>query len=91
MSYRFVLMLIFGIVLFAVGGLARTYMNVVIGRSPLSDGSGWRSTERRYRRLIREQGAPVWPLVVTVACMLLGIVVAFAAIISSNQVIATGG
>jgi hypothetical protein len=90
MSHSFVLMLVFGIVLFAVGALTRTYMNVVIGRSPLSDGSGARSTELRYWRLIKAQGGRVWPLVVTVVFIPLGILVVFAAFIWSNQV-TTGG
>jgi hypothetical protein len=77
-------MLVFGIVLFAIGVLTRTYMNVVIGRSPLS-GSDARSTELRYKRLIKEKGAPVWPLAVTVVLLPLGILIAFAAIIWNNQ------
>jgi hypothetical protein len=85
MPYHFVLMLVFGIVLFGAGALARRYMNIVIKRSPRAGGSGSRSTERRYRRLITEQGARAWPLVVTVIFMPLGILLVFAAIIWSNQ------
>jgi hypothetical protein len=86
MSHRFVLMLIFGLVLFGVGALTRTYMNALIKRSPLAGSLGTRSTELRYKRLIVEQRARVWPLIVTVIFMPLGLLLAFAAIIWSNQV-----
>jgi hypothetical protein len=86
MSYHFVFMLVFGVVLFGVGALARTYMNIVISRSPLAGSSGTRSTELRYKRLIREQGAGVWPLVVTVIFTPLGILIAFAAVIWNNHI-----
>jgi hypothetical protein len=86
MSYRFDLMLGFGMVLFAVGGVTRAYMNAVISRSARPDGSGTRSTERRYWRLIKEQGARVWPFWITVVCMPLGVLLAFASIIWSNRV-----
>jgi hypothetical protein len=84
MSNRFVLMLPSGFIVFVIGGLSRTYMNVLIGQSPLSDGSNARSTEIRYKCLIREKGARAWPLVVTVICVPLGILLAFAAIVGSN-------
>jgi hypothetical protein len=84
MPYRFVFMLVFGVVLFVVGALTRAYMNIVISRSPLSSSSGVRSTELRYKRLIREQGARVWPLVVTIVFIPLGILIAFAAVIWNN-------
>ena len=84
MPNRFVLLLAAGFVLFGIGVLSRTYMNMLIGQSPLSDGSNTRSTELRYKRLIREKGARVWPLVVTIICVPLGILLAFAAIVGSN-------
>jgi hypothetical protein len=77
--------LILGIVVFGIGALARTYMNILISRSPLSGGSPTRSTERKYMRLIREHGAKAWPLWVTVILMPLGIILAFGAIIWSNR------
>jgi hypothetical protein len=86
MSYHFELMLGFGMVLFTVGAVARTYMNAVIRQSPLSKDSGTNSTELRYWRLIKERGARVWPFWVTVVCMPLGVLLAFASIIWSNNV-----
>ena len=86
MSYRFEIMLGFGMFVFTVGVLTRTYMNAVISRSSRPDGSGTRSTELRYWRLIKEQGARVWPFWVTVVLMPLGILITFAAIIWSNRV-----
>jgi len=85
MSYRCILMLVSGVLLFGVGAVTRTYMNIMISRSPLPGGSGAQSTELRYRRLVKEQGAEVWPLVVTIICIPLGILIAFAAIIWNNQ------
>jgi hypothetical protein len=61
MSNRFVLMLASGFVVFGIGALTRTYMNILISQSPLSHGSNTRSTELRYKRLIKERGANVWP------------------------------
>lgn len=85
MPYRCVFMLVSGVLLFGIGAITRTYMNIMISRSPLSRSSGARSTELRYRRLIKEQGAQLWPLVVTIICIPLGIIVTFAAIIWNNQ------
>jgi hypothetical protein len=84
MSNRFVLMLASGFIVFGIGGLSRTYMNILISQSLLSDGSNARSTELRYKRLIREKGARVWPLIVTVICVPLGILLVFTAIVGSN-------
>jgi hypothetical protein len=84
MSNRFVLMLASGFVVFGTGGLSRAYMNILISQSPLSSGSNTRSTELRYKRLIKEKGTRVWPLVVTVTCVPLGILLALAAIVGSN-------
>ncbi len=67
---------------FLAGGVARTYMNIIISRSSLSGGS--RSTERRYSHLIREQGVPRWPLLAAVTLIPLGILLAFASIVWSN-------
>jgi hypothetical protein len=72
-----------GFVIFCLGGLARTYMNISL--------DGWKSfvrskelTEQRYRRLMKEQGAPAWPLIATVTFMPLGVVLVFGAIVWSN-------
>jgi hypothetical protein len=35
----------------------------------------------KYRRLIREEGAPMWPLIVGIWCMPLGAMISFAAIL----------
>ena len=86
MPNRFDLMIGFGMVLFAVGAATRAHMNTAIRRSPLLQDPGTRSTEVRYWRLIKEQGATVWPLVVTVVFIPLGVLVAFAAIIFANWV-----
>jgi hypothetical protein len=42
------------------------------------------STEKRYMRLMHEQGAPAWPLFVTILCIPLGIAVFFGAIVWFN-------
>jgi hypothetical protein len=76
-------MLVVGVVLFCVGGLARVYMNALIARSALAS-SRLYWTEARYTRLIRERGAKVWPLVVVVTCIPLGMLLGFAAIICAN-------
>jgi len=81
---RFVLMLTSGILLFGIGGLARTYMNVRIAQA-LSDGSTTRSTELKYLSLVRKNDAPMWQLVITVIFIPLGILTSFAAIIWSNH------
>ena len=88
MSHGCVLLLVVGVLLFGIGGITRTYMNIVISRSSLLGGSGTRSTELRYKRLIKEQGGKVWPLVVTIICIPLGVLLVFAAIIWNNQMTA---
>ena len=84
MSEHFVLMQAFGFALFGVGVLTRTYMSIKIGQAP-ADGPATRSTEIKYMRLVRNKGAPIWPLIITVVFMPLGIIVSFAAIILSNH------
>lgn len=84
MSYRGGFALVIGMALFVIGGLARTYMNILISRSPLSSESPFSSTELRYKRLRREHGAPAWPLVVTIILMPLGIILVFGAILWSK-------
>jgi hypothetical protein len=81
---RFVFMLATGFVLFGVGALARTYMNIKIGQVP-SDGTPTRSTEVTYLRLVRNNRAPIWPLAIAVTFIPLGIVTSVAAIIWSNR------
>jgi hypothetical protein len=81
---RFVFMLATGVVLFGIGGLARTYMNVRISQMS-SDGARTRSTEVKYLRLVRNSKVPIWPLAIAVIFIPLGIVTTFAAIIWSNR------
>lgn len=52
MSYRCDLMLVSGVLLFGVGAITRTYMNIMISRSPLPGSSAARSTELRYRHFV---------------------------------------
>jgi hypothetical protein len=82
MSFRFVLMLAFGVAVFIVGGLSRTYENIKISQSSVHNWGTW-STELRYMRLVRELGAPLWPLIVASVCIPLGILIGFAAILLS--------
>lgn len=84
MGERFVLMLVFGVVLFIVGVLARTYMNIKIAQAQ-SDDPNTRSTEIRYMRLVRNNGASLWPLIIAVVLMPLGVILTFGAIIWSNR------
>ena len=83
MSSHTAAILVLGMALFAVGALARTYMNILISRSTHSR-SRTRSTERRYKQLVRDQGARLWPLIVTVTLIPLGILLAFAAVVLNN-------
>jgi len=56
-SYPYVFMLVVGILLVCIGAVTRTYMNILISKSPPSHGRDMRSTELKYKRLISEQGA----------------------------------
>ena len=72
-----------GLLIFCVGGLARTYMNHSLdGLSLRGQLSG--NTEQRYIRLVKEKGAPKWPLIVTVTLIPLGIIVMFGSIVWNN-------
>ena len=84
MAERFVLMLAFGVVVFIIGGLARTYMNLKIAQAQSNDPTT-RSTEIRYMRLVRSKGASLWPLIIAVVLMPLGVILTFAAIIWNNR------
>lgn len=35
----------------------------------------------RYRRLIKEEGAPQWPLIISVVCLPLSVIIVFSAIL----------
>lgn len=81
MSQRLRILVAVGLSVFFVGGIARTYMNIQL--------RGWRSfivparglTERQYGQLIRERGAPMWLLILSVSCIPLGIAIVFGAIL----------
>jgi len=88
MRSQFVLVLIAGVFLFGVGALTRRHMNIVIGRSPAARGSATRSTEIRYARLVAQRGAGIWPLIVTVVCIPVGVLLAFGAVIMNNRFVA---
>jgi hypothetical protein len=85
MQARFLLMLGSGVLLFGVGVAARTYMNIAIGKMRMSNGPYPRSTELKYKRLIKDHGAQTWPLALTAICMPLGVLITFAAIIFNNR------
>ena len=72
-----------GFVVFCIGGFARMYMVVRI-----NGWSGYLSSQRNlitnYRKLISQQAAPIWPLVVSVTCMPLGLAIVFAVILLSK-------
>ncbi len=80
MPARCAAVLISGFVLFAIGTLARVYMNILVDRAR-PGGPRYYFTEVEYLRLRRERGASLWPLVVAVICLPLGGVLALAAIV----------
>jgi hypothetical protein len=74
-----------GFIVFCIGALARTYMNLSLNKQSRQGERGRGSTELRYKSLMKDHGAPVWPFVVTMTCMPLGIVIIFFAIAWSNH------
>jgi hypothetical protein len=80
MSPFFAFWLAISVVIFLCGGVARTYENFKISQSSVRDWDTW-ITERRYMRLVRESGAPLWPVVVASICLPLGMLVGFASAI----------
>ncbi len=85
MDARSNLLLVLGLVIFGVGALARTYMNLQI-RKFMPSRSAWASTEIGYWRLVKEKRALVWPLIVTVICLPVGVITGFASVIISPYV-----
>jgi hypothetical protein len=74
---------VFGIGIFGFGVYGMTYMNFRVQGinnflRPLSD------LRAKYRRLVKEGGAPAWPLIVSAVCMPVGILIAFAAVLFSK-------
>jgi len=71
-----------GLVIFGAGIYAQRYMHwrIVGGSHPLKIVRGLTG---KYRTLIREAKAPLWPLILCWVCIPLGIVVAFGSILLS--------
>ena len=74
------LLCVVGMMVFGVGGFARQYMVV-----RLYGWKGYLSSQReltdKYRALVRGEGAPSWPLVMSPLCIALGIIIIFGAIL----------
>jgi len=70
------ILLVLGFALFGAGALARWHMNNLLEREEIGH-RPLRWTEPAYRRLMRERGAPRWPLVMTVICLPVGVISAF--------------
>jgi hypothetical protein len=86
MSRSLLFIVALGFIVFCIGGLARTYMNLSLNKRSLPGEQKRRSTELRYKRLMKEHDAPAWPLFVAITCMPLGIVIIFFAIAWSNHI-----
>ena len=80
----FALFVILGFVIFGIGAMTRAYMTILLRQA--SGWSGFRpwSTEMAYRRLMKEENAPAWPLILTVICLPVGVLIAFAAVLLSH-------
>lgn len=76
MSFLYALGLSIGAVIFLAGTIARTYENIKISQSSVHNWDTW-VTERRYMRLVREEGAPLWPVIIASICLPLGMLVGF--------------
>ena len=74
-----------GFGIFCVGGLARAYMDFAAHGMRMFSDFRRGNTEVSYWRLVKQRRAKVWPFVVCVVCIPLGIVVAFGSIIWSNH------
>ena len=82
-SLPFILAL--GFIVSCIGIFARIYMDISLSHAQLSNSQKGRNTELRYFHLIKQRGVPVWPLVVAVSCVPLGIVIIFGAIAWNNH------
>jgi hypothetical protein len=82
---RLPLSIAIGFIIFCIGGAARVYMDFSV--------NGWRAaydlkrgnTELTYWRLVKQRGAPVVPLIVSVTCISLGILIVFGSILWINH------
>lgn len=80
MDNRLGLLLTIGFVIFCVGVAVRSYMTIRVNGGILFRVPPEGSTELGYIKLIKERHAPVWPLIVSTACTIVGIVVIFGAL-----------
>jgi hypothetical protein len=85
MSLPFVLMLIFGVAIFCVGGISRAYMNMKIEQAFPKEGFQIRFTESWYQRLVKDAGASKLPLVLALVCIPLGMILAMGAVLLSGH------
>ena len=80
MSKSLLSLLIFGFLIFCTGACTRAYMTFRLKRAANRGGSQPWSTELAYKALIYVEGAPAWPLVLTVVCIPAGILMVFGAV-----------
>jgi hypothetical protein len=85
MSKSMLFAVAFGFIIFCIGALARTYMNLSLSKQSSLGDQKRRSTELRYRSMMKERSAPAWPLLVTITCIPLGILTIFFAIAWNNH------
>jgi hypothetical protein len=76
-------LLAIGFIIFTVGAAARIYMDLRLRGSSRVGMSRGGLTERNYRQLMKDQDVPRWPLVLSLSCIPLGVVLVFGAIIWS--------
>ncbi len=72
-------MLVLGFIIFIFGGFARAYENKKI-RQFLKEESSFYFTEGLYWNLIKNKKIPLWPFIVAITCIPLGILIVFWAI-----------
>jgi hypothetical protein len=77
--------IVFGFVVACIGMLARIYMDFSVKDGDILSRPTGRNTEMEYERLMKEQGAPSWPLYVALTCIPLGIAIVFGAILWRNH------
>ena len=82
---RLPLSIAMGFIVSCIGVAARVYMDFSV--------NGWRaaydlkrgSTELTYWRLVKQKGAPAWPLIINVTSIPLGILIVFGSIVWINH------
>jgi hypothetical protein len=80
MASHWILMLVLGFLIFTLGGLARAYENIKI-KQFLKEKSSFFFTEGVYWNLIKNGKTPLWPFIVAITCIPLGILISFLAIL----------